>query len=144
MRRGPGRTALALAALAALAGAVLWARAARSPGDGGAAPAALPAAARAGGDAAHSGGAGAGAAAQADAAALPPLPHSLADTSPDGGLRVDADGHFVPGPDALVLFDYFQNHLDEVNQVLGLVSPFETSPKTLFRNHANRLKTAGL
>jgi triacylglycerol lipase len=40
--------------------------------------------------------------------------------------------------------DYFQNHLDEVNQVLGLVSIFESNPKTLFRNQANRLKNQGL
>lgn len=39
---------------------------------------------------------------------------------------------------------YFQNHLDEVNQILGLVSIFESNPKTLFRSHANRLKNAGL
>jgi triacylglycerol lipase len=40
--------------------------------------------------------------------------------------------------------NYFQNHLDEVNQTLGLVSIFESNPKTLFRNHANRLKNLGL
>ncbi len=40
--------------------------------------------------------------------------------------------------------NYFQNHLDEVNQILGLVSIFESSPPSLFRAHANRLKTAGL
>jgi triacylglycerol lipase len=40
--------------------------------------------------------------------------------------------------------NYFQNHLDEVNQVLGLVSIFESNPKILFRSHANRLKNAGL
>jgi triacylglycerol lipase len=40
--------------------------------------------------------------------------------------------------------NYFQNHLDEVNQVLGLVSIFESNPKTLFRSQANRLKNAGL
>ncbi len=40
--------------------------------------------------------------------------------------------------------NYFQNHFDEVNQVLGLVSPFTTPPTTLFKNHANRLKNAGL
>jgi triacylglycerol lipase len=40
--------------------------------------------------------------------------------------------------------DYYQNHLDEVNQVLGLVSIFESNPKTLFKNHANRLKNLGL
>ncbi|MCC6848553.1 MAG: triacylglycerol lipase [Deltaproteobacteria bacterium] len=40
--------------------------------------------------------------------------------------------------------NYFQNHLDEVNQVLGLVSIFESSPPSIFRAHANRLKAAGL
>ena len=40
--------------------------------------------------------------------------------------------------------NYFQNHLDEVNQVLGLVSIFESNPVTLFKNHANRLKNLGL
>jgi triacylglycerol lipase len=40
--------------------------------------------------------------------------------------------------------NYFQNHLDEVNQILGLVSIFESSPETLFKNHANRLKNLGL
>lgn len=40
--------------------------------------------------------------------------------------------------------DYFQNHLDEVNQVLGLTSPFATSPVTVFRQQANRLRNAGL
>jgi triacylglycerol lipase len=40
--------------------------------------------------------------------------------------------------------NYFHNHLDEVNQVLGLVSIFESNPKTLFKNHANRLKNLGL
>lgn len=40
--------------------------------------------------------------------------------------------------------NYFFNHLDEVNQVLGLTSIFESSPLTVFRAHANRLKNAGL
>ncbi|MEM7138030.1 MAG: triacylglycerol lipase [Myxococcota bacterium] len=40
--------------------------------------------------------------------------------------------------------NYFQNHLDEVNLFFGLVSPFTSNPKTLFRNHANRLKRKGL
>jgi len=39
--------------------------------------------------------------------------------------------------------NYNMNHLDEVNQIYGLVSIFETSPVTLFRNQANRLKVAG-
>lgn len=40
--------------------------------------------------------------------------------------------------------NYYMNHFDEVNQVLGLVSIFETNPKALYRQHANRLKLAGL
>ncbi|WP_413468752.1 lipase family alpha/beta hydrolase [Marinobacter sp.] len=40
--------------------------------------------------------------------------------------------------------NYFMNHLDEVNQALGLHSLFETDPKAVFRQHANRLKNAGL
>lgn len=40
--------------------------------------------------------------------------------------------------------NYFMNHLDINNHVLGLTSLFETDPKTLFKNHANRLKNAGL
>ncbi|MDX1804823.1 MAG: triacylglycerol lipase [Alcanivorax sp.] len=40
--------------------------------------------------------------------------------------------------------NYIMNHLDEVNQVAGLVYPFETNPVVVFRNHANRLKNAGL
>ena len=40
--------------------------------------------------------------------------------------------------------NYFYNHLDEVNQVIGLVSIFESNPKEVFRAHANRLKNAGL
>lgn len=40
--------------------------------------------------------------------------------------------------------DYFQNHLDEVNQVFGVVSPLEASPASLFRQQANRLRNLGL
>lgn len=40
--------------------------------------------------------------------------------------------------------NYFMNHLDEVNQALGLHSLFETDPKAVFRQHANRLRNAGL
>ncbi|GAC1373351.1 MAG: lipase LipC [Aquirhabdus sp.] len=65
-------------------------------------------------------------------------------------------GALIPGPSdglvpqcsshlgAVLRDDYYQNHLDEVNLFFGLVSPFEVSPVTLFRNQANRLKTAGL
>ncbi len=65
-------------------------------------------------------------------------------------------GVLVPGPNdglvpqcsshlgTVVRDNYKMNHLDAVNQVLGLVSIFETNPKTIFRQHANRLKLAGL
>ncbi len=42
------------------------------------------------------------------------------------------------------LGDYRQNHLDEVNQVLGLRDWFAADPVTLYRQHANRLKQASL
>lgn len=42
------------------------------------------------------------------------------------------------------LGDYAQNHLDEVNQVLGLRDWFSTDPVTVYRGHANRLKNLGL
>lgn len=40
--------------------------------------------------------------------------------------------------------DYKQNHLDEVNLLLGLVHWWSVGPKTLFRQHANRLQNLGL
>lgn len=40
--------------------------------------------------------------------------------------------------------NYAMNHLDEVNQVLGLTALFQTDPRSVFRSHANRLKNAGL
>lgn len=40
--------------------------------------------------------------------------------------------------------DYLMNHLDAVNGWFGWVSPFETNPKTVYRQHANRLKNANL
>lgn len=39
---------------------------------------------------------------------------------------------------------YWMNHLDITNQVLGVVSWLETDPRTVIRNHATRLKQAGL
>jgi triacylglycerol lipase len=35
------------------------------------------------------------------------------------------------------------NHLDEVNQTVGIHGLGETDPLTVFRTHANRLKNAG-
>lgn len=40
--------------------------------------------------------------------------------------------------------NYAMNHLDEVNLLFGLSNLFETDPITTYRNHANRLKNAGL
>ena len=40
--------------------------------------------------------------------------------------------------------DYAMNHLDEVNQTIGLTNLFETNPVTIIRQQANRLKNAGL
>ncbi|MEK1907085.1 MAG: triacylglycerol lipase [Pseudomonas sp.] len=40
--------------------------------------------------------------------------------------------------------NYMMNHLDANNQINGLVSLFETNPKTLYQNQANRLKNLGL
>jgi triacylglycerol lipase len=40
--------------------------------------------------------------------------------------------------------DYRHNHLDEVNQIFGLVGPFAASPVQLYRQQANRLKNLGL
>ena len=40
--------------------------------------------------------------------------------------------------------DYAMNHLDAVNQTIGLVNIFETNPVTLFRQQANRLRNLGL
>lgn len=40
--------------------------------------------------------------------------------------------------------DYRHNHLDEVNQIFGLVGPFAASPVQLYRQQANRLKNLEL
>lgn len=42
------------------------------------------------------------------------------------------------------LGDYRQNHLDEVNQIVGLTDWWSVSPVTLYRQHANRLRNLGL
>jgi triacylglycerol lipase len=60
--------------------------------------------------------------------------------SGNDGLVGRCSSHFG----VVIRDDYFQNHLDEVNQVLGLTSPFAVSPVTLFRQQANRLRNAGL
>lgn len=40
--------------------------------------------------------------------------------------------------------DYRMNHLDQINHMVGITHLFETSPVTLFRQHANRLQGLGL
>ncbi len=40
--------------------------------------------------------------------------------------------------------NYGMTHLDEVNQLVGITNLFETSPVTVFRQHANRLQGMGL
>jgi len=65
---------------------------------------------------------------------------SLAFDGPNDGLVGRCSSHL-----GMVIRDnYRMNHLDEVNQVLGLTSLFETDPLTVYRQHANRLKNAGL
>lgn len=65
---------------------------------------------------------------------------SLFYSEANDGLVGRCSSHF-----GKVLRDNFRmNHLDEVNQLFGLVSIFEASPVAVFRSHANRLKTAGL
>ncbi|MEA1079686.1 triacylglycerol lipase [Marinobacter qingdaonensis] len=60
--------------------------------------------------------------------------------SQNDGLVGRCSNHFGK----VIRDNYFMNHLDEVNQALGLHSLFETDPKAVFKQHANRLKNAGL
>lgn len=65
---------------------------------------------------------------------------SLAFDGPNDGLVGRCSSHL-----GMVIRDnYRMNHLDEVNQFMGLTSLFETDPVTIYRQHANRLKNAGL
>lgn len=65
---------------------------------------------------------------------------SLAISESNDGVTGRCSSHF-----GKVLKDnYLMNHLDVTNQVLGLVSLFETNPKSLYVNQANRLKNLGL
>ncbi len=65
---------------------------------------------------------------------------SLAFSGPNDGLVGRCSSHL-----GMVIRDnYRMNHLDEVNQFMGLTSLFETDPVSVYRQHANRLKNAGL
>lgn len=61
-------------------------------------------------------------------------------SGPSDGLVPQCSSHLG----TVIRDNYNQNHVDEVNQVLGLVDPFSVSPVTLYRDQANRLKNLGL
>jgi triacylglycerol lipase len=65
---------------------------------------------------------------------------SLLTGGDNDGLVERCGSHFG----RVVKDDYRMNHLDQVNQVLGLTSWFEVTPKSVFRAHAARLRNAGL
>jgi triacylglycerol lipase len=60
--------------------------------------------------------------------------------SPSDGLVGTCSAHFGK----VIRNDYAHNHLDEVNQIMGLRGLFSPDPVEQFRQHANRLKLAGL
>lgn len=59
---------------------------------------------------------------------------------PNDGLVGQCSSHLG----TVIRDNYNMNHLDEVNQVIGVVALNEASPVSLFRAHVNRLKNAGL
>ncbi len=63
------------------------------------------------------------------------------------GYHGDADA-FIPVSSAqfgdVICDSYYWNHVDEQNQILGLLDANAADPLEVYRNHANRLKTAGL
>ncbi len=65
---------------------------------------------------------------------------SLVTWQANDGLVTQCSSHL-----GVVLRDnYYMNHLDEVNLMFGLRNIFATDPKSIYREHANRLKLAGL
>lgn len=56
------------------------------------------------------------------------------------GITGSCSSHFG----TVIRDDYKMNHGDLINQVLGLHTLFDTDPLSIYRTHANRLKTAGL
>ena len=65
---------------------------------------------------------------------------SLVTSQPNDGLVTQCSSHL-----GVVLRDnYSMNHLDEVNLMFGLRDIFSTDPKSVYREHANRLKLAGM
>lgn len=62
------------------------------------------------------------------------------------GFENDADG-FIPVTSArfgtVICESFYWNHIDEINQTLGLIHPDAEDPRTIFRLHAQRLQQAG-
>lgn len=66
---------------------------------------------------------------------------SLVTTSePNDGIVGKCVSHFGK----VIRDDYPHNHGDAINQVFGIRGLFTPDPKNLYRQHANRLKTAGV
>lgn len=65
---------------------------------------------------------------------------SLAFNEPNDGLTSRCSQQLGK----VISTNYNMNHLDEVNQVAGITAIFSADPVSLFRQHANRLKRAGL
>lgn len=75
-----------------------------------------------------------------DVADLPLKLSSTVYSEANDGLVGKCSAHFG----TVIRDDFDMNHLDEVNQTLGITALFSTNPKTVFRTHANRLKNEGL
>ena len=65
---------------------------------------------------------------------------ALAFNEKNDGLVASCSSHLG----RVIRDDYALNHLDEVNQMVGITNLFETSPVTIFRQQANRLQGLGL
>jgi len=64
----------------------------------------------------------------------------LAFDEPNDGLVSKCSSHLG----RVIKDDYKMNHLDEINGMFGIHHLFEADPKTLYRQHANRLQAQGL
>ncbi len=65
---------------------------------------------------------------------------ALAISESNDGVTGRCSSHFGK----VIKDNYVMNHLDANNHINGLVSLFDTNPKTLYVNQANRLKNLGL
>ncbi|WP_430461265.1 esterase/lipase family protein [Thalassolituus sp. LLYu03] len=63
---------------------------------------------------------------------------------PSGVANDGFVGACAAGLGMVIRNDFAMNHLDEINQSLGIHDLFDTDPLTVLRTHANRLKKAGL